>query len=59
MRRKMMFNKENTKSGLSRSATKELVETIVRKAISEQARALEEHLAAIHNRLVELERKPR
>ena len=32
---------------------------IVRKAISEQARALEEHLTAIHNRLVELERKPR
>ena len=54
-----MFNKENTKSTMSRSETKELVETIVRRAISEQARSLEEHLTAIHNRLVELERKPR
>tara|TARA_R110000824_G_scaffold232514_1_gene420619 strand:- start:151 stop:312 length:162 start_codon:yes stop_codon:yes gene_type:complete len=53
-----MFKKE-AREGLSRSAAKELVETIVRNAISEQARALEEHLTAIHNRLVELERKPR
>jgi len=54
-----MFKKENTNANLGRAETKELVETIVRKAIHDQARALEEHLAAIHNRLVELERKPR
>jgi hypothetical protein len=54
-----MFKKESANQGLSRAETKELVESIVRQAIGEQARALEEHLTAIHNRLVELERKPR
>ena len=54
-----MLTKKNKDQGLSRSHVRELVETIVRKALSEQARQLEEHLNAIHTRLVELERKPR
>jgi len=51
----MLSKKKET--GLTRAHVKELVETMVRKALGTQARELEEHLTAIHNRLVELERR--
>jgi len=42
---------------LSKSDLRELVESIVRKAIAEQARELEIHLNDIHTRIQKLEKK--
>lgn len=54
------LNKGDTLSmELSKSDLKELVESIVRKAIAEQARELETHLNDIHKRIQVLENKSR
>ena len=50
-------SKGSSRTGLSEGLIKELAENVVRNAIGEQARALEEHLSAIHKRLVALETK--
>jgi|1_EtaG_2_1085319.scaffolds.fasta_scaffold02014_8 hypothetical protein len=51
-----MTKKQNSPT-ITRSAVKELTEQIVRVAIQEQARSLEEHLQSIHKRLLALEKK--
>jgi demethoxyubiquinone hydroxylase (CLK1/Coq7/Cat5 family) len=51
-----MFKKnEHGPNYLTKGNAKELVETIVRTAVQEQARELEKHLADIDRRLRELE----
>jgi|ETNvirnome_2_300_1030623.scaffolds.fasta_scaffold28320_2 hypothetical protein len=42
---------------VTRGEAYEIVDDLIRKAISENARDLEKHLADIHNRLVDLEKK--
>ena len=60
---KILFSHQRLNKGeiaimsLSKDDLKELVEDIVRKAISVQARELEKHLNDIHIRLQELEKK--
>jgi DNA topoisomerase VI subunit B len=52
-----MFKKnENGPTYLTKNNAKELVESIVRTAIQEQARELEKHLSDIDRRLRELEK---
>ena len=46
-----------TPPSLTRSDVTELVEEIVRGAISQQARDLEAHLTNIHERILQLEKK--
>jgi len=51
-----MFNKnEKGPTYITKSNAKELVESIVRMAVQEQARELEKHLTDIDRRLKELE----
>ena len=59
MRRKnRMFKKnQNGPTYLTKNNAKELVESIVRTAIQEQARELEKHLTDIDRRLRELEKR--
>ena len=54
-----MFNKDNrrSRSSVTESWVKEIVETKVREAVNAQARELETHLQNIHKRLVDLEKK--
>ena len=53
-----MKNKKTTTTptSVTRGEMTEIADDIVRKAVREQARDLEKHLADIHKRLVQLER---
>ncbi len=53
-----MKNKKTTTTptSVTRGEMTEIADGIVRKAVREQARDLEKHLADIHKRLVQLER---
>ena len=46
-----------TKNYVTESRARDIADDLVRQALREQARALEEHLTSIHERLTKLERK--
>ena len=53
----MSIFQKDKHAAMADSLVRQMVEEIVRKAISEQARELEQHLTDIHTRLLALEKK--
>ena len=52
----MAFKRTKTSGPLSEATVREIVDEMLRTALSEQARDLEEHLKDIHERIQKLER---
>jgi|7_EtaG_2_1085326.scaffolds.fasta_scaffold00358_5 hypothetical protein len=55
----MAPTKKTTPTPLTEIEVREMVENLLRNALSEQARDLEKHLNDIHKRLVKVESQPR
>jgi|TARA_Y100000310_G_C20383467_1_gene669279 hypothetical protein len=52
----MAFKKTKTSEYLTEAAVREVVDEMLRSALSEQARDLEKHLRDIHERIQQLEK---
>jgi|TARA_Y100000310_G_C20295603_1_gene629226 rubrerythrin len=53
----MVFKRTKTSEHLSEAVVREIVDEMLRTALSEQARDLEEHLKNIHERIQKLEKR--